>query len=443
MVDVRMEAITRRVALSSVLVFFVVVLSMGVFTPVAGATDTTLLDGSENLTDDNLTDDNLTDTDLLETETPTPTETATPTPTETATPTPTPTPTEKETATPTPTPTQTSTPTPTPTPTPASTTDETDSDQETSMQTGAESPTTSTGTDSGTSSSTATPTPSDEGTQSEGDAPQGDSAGSDGAGESAAPGSDGTDGASDEGKSKADGADADSDAEGDDDADADSNASDDDREPVEVKNETSRPMPRGPSNGTVVMSFDGVSVSTVTFDGNAPGEVTVAELTGVPADVEPPEGQQLSVVRMSVPDELADSEAKITFRIPVETLEEAGVPNDDVWLAHYDDETGEWERLETSVVRQNDDEVLYAATTPGFSLFAIQGDDSEDRQRTDDDSENAPAGGTGEEGAPAPAFIGGLGFPMAVLLLMGGVSVAVALFGARTVQHGRVESQSG
>jgi PGF-pre-PGF domain-containing protein len=428
-----MDAITRPLAVSSALVFCaLVLLSTGAFTPVAGAVDTNLLDGSENLTDTNLTDTNLTDTNLTDTnltdtnltdtdltETPTPT----PTPTETATATPTPTETPTETATPTPTPTPTATPTSTPASVP------TEEEQDSSMQTGTGS-TTSTGSDT----STPTPSPSDGRTPAETDTPEGDSS------ESA----DGTDATATPGSKDASKDDAsDGDAAADESGDADSNTSDGEAaEPVEVTNETTRPMPRGPSSGTVVMSFEGVPISTITFDRNAPGEVTVAELSGVPADASAPAGEQLSVVRISVPEDLADEEAKVTFSIPVSALEAAGVPNDDVWLAHYDAESGEWERLETTVVRQNDQEVLYSATTPGFSLFAIQGDSSDDRQgTTTHERENAAAASAGE-GAPIPAFIGSLGLPMAVLLSLGGVSVAVAVFGARIVNSAEMAGRN-
>lgn len=413
-----MEAIPRFAAVSSVLVFWVVVLlSTGVFAPTAGAVEIGATVDSDNLTDPNLT------VTLSESPTPTPTPTATPTATETATETEKPTPTSTESSTPTatatstPTPTETATATATPAPVPTS--QEPDADREYSMQTDGESTSPSTGTDSSTPTTTATPTASDEGAPTDGGSAGSDAGGSD-------DGSDAT--ATPEGDGSGDGTDA---------------ADDDPRDDATaVETETTRPMPsRGPSNGTVLMSFDDVPVSTISFERNAPGDVTVAVLDGLPADVEAPTGHRLSALRITVPGELADAPAKVKFTVPVETLEAADVPNDAVWLTRYDADAGEWDRLETEIVREDDDEIVYSAATPGFSLFAIRGDGTADRQGSagadgaDSDTERAAAPGeAGDDGASA-AFVGGFGFPMAILLLMGVVSVFLALFGARTVQR--------
>lgn len=208
---------------------------------------------------------------------------------------------------------------------------------------------------------------------------------------------------------------------------------------VGVATRSRRPMPtRGPQNGTILVSFDGVPVSTISFNRNGFGNVTVAVLERPPPDVADPRSIQLSLLRITVPDGVRNSPAKVVFRVDVDLLEAAGIPNDGVWLTHRA-ESGEWERLATDVVHVTDEEVTYSATTPGFSLFAIQGDSTLERPSTDemDDGNGTQAANETDDEKAAASFVGGFGHPMGILLFMGAVSVGVTVFGARQVSNGK------
>lgn len=201
-----------------------------------------------------------------------------------------------------------------------------------------------------------------------------------------------------------------------------------------------QPMPsRSPHGGTILLSFDEVPVSTISFHRNAPGNVTVSVLDRLPSNTVEPPGDQLTQFRVSVPRGLRDSPAKLVFSVEIALLEAAGIPNDAVWLTHYDDEASEWERLETTVAHKTETKVVYRATTPGFSLFAIQGDSTRTRLATPTEMANGshttePADGTDKnEDRAVASFYGGFDPAIAILLMMGAVSVAVTVFGARRV----------
>lgn len=197
-----------------------------------------------------------------------------------------------------------------------------------------------------------------------------------------------------------------------------------------------QPMPsRSPREGTILLSFDEVPVSTISFHRNAPGNVTVSVLGRLPSTTAEPPGDRLTQFRIGVPGALRDSPAEIIFSVEVASLEASGIPNDAVWLTHYDDEADEWERIETAVAHETETEVVYRATTPGFSLFAVRGDSAQYRRSTPtegpDGTDVQPADAIDADEEPAAAVAGGSRFAAGSVLLMGTLSVVITVLGAR------------
>jgi len=330
------------------------------------------------------------------------TETATPTPTETesesdpeATPTPTPTENDSEGSTPTPTPTPTPSEPATPTPTPSEPDDETSS-----------------GGSGGSGGGTAG------GGGGSGGASSGPTSGSDS-------GSDGSDRADDDGD----------DSETDETDETDEEVARDESALVSAR--ASQPMPAGaPAGATVAISFEEVPVTSVVFEGAAPGNVTVWMLSDLPERATPPEDESLQVLRIEVPEGVETEPATVTFTVADETLERADVAPDSVWLGRYDAETGEWERLETETARRTGDRVTYRAETPGFSLFAIQTDGSgsyQDPAGTPTATETGNRTTETPSEGPVPAFLGGMGLALLGVLFVAAVAAALAVYGTRVM----------
>ena len=202
-----------------------------------------------------------------------------------------------------------------------------------------------------------------------------------------------------------------------------------------------QPMPsRSPREGTILLSFEEVPVSTISFHRNAPGNVTVSVLERLPTTTAEPPGDRLTQFRIGVPAALRDSPAEIVFSVEVASLEASGIPNDAVWLTHYDDEADEWERIETAVAHETETEVVYRATTPGFSLFAVRGDSSRYRPSTPTEgpagTDVQPADTIDTDEEQAAAIAGGFRFAVGSVLLMGTLSVVLTVLGARELSRG-------
>ena len=314
----------------------------------------------------------------------------TPTPTETPTPTPTATPTETPTATDTPSGTTTPTPTETPTPTPRRT-------------------------------ATPTPTPDDPETPTGTATPDG---GAPGGGPPGGPSGGDADGPSD-------GTGSDADPDGTEDGPVlHANVSLEERKPV---------VDEAPDSEGVVVTFEEVPVSSITFERSVEGNVTVAVLEGFPDGVPAPEETVLSLIRIDVPEALQDEPAEVSFGFHVTALEDIWVPVDAVSLGHYDDDTGEWETLETTVAEPTDGRVTYTARTPGFSLFAIQAESQPPRSTVTGTESAGAAQAATPEGSPEDdedaGLAGGMGIAAALLFVFTMVAVFFALVGTRQLQR--------
>ncbi|WP_144799796.1 PKD domain-containing protein [Halorubrum depositum] len=123
-------------------------------------------------------------------------------------------------------------------------------------------------------------------------------------------------------------------------------------------------------DGTSSVAFAGeTGVEGIEFDGAVEGDVSVTELDAAPESTGQPPGAGVSTVEISVPEAARNSPATIRTRIGADRLEAAGADAEDLRLSRHSE--GEWQALETSVVERDGDDVVLAAETPGFSVFAV------------------------------------------------------------------------
>lgn len=105
-------------------------------------------------------------------------------------------------------------------------------------------------------------------------------------------------------------------------------------------------------------------------DSQQNANVNVEKLSSKPSDVPKPSGsvyRYLKIETSIAPSSL--SEAKVQFMIVKSWLEANGAQADAVMLKRYAD--GKWTVLPTNRIREDDVSLVYEATTPGFSYFAI------------------------------------------------------------------------
>ena len=99
---------------------------------------------------------------------------------------------------------------------------------------------------------------------------------------------------------------------------------------------------------------------------------------------------------MNISDNISDSlvrGADVTFRVPKSWLDSHHVSKHDVVLLRHDGDR--WRDLDTEVVGENSDEVIFSAESPEFSFFTIAGilPVAED---DDDDDGGSSGGGSGD-----------------------------------------------
>lgn len=174
------------------------------------------------------------------------------------------------------------------------------------------------------------------------------------------------------------------------------------------------------------VAFEDVSVRSITFDAeSATGEVTVEDLSGVPQEFDRPAESTLQVVAIDVPDAVRDDPAVVEFRVDASAVEDADASLEDLTVVHYNDDVGAWDTLDTEVVETDGDTVVLAATTPGFSTFAVTA--PEGSTGPTDGTPTGTGAGTDEplqgSGTPNPFVLGGV---VLVLTLIGTLAAAGA-----------------
>ncbi|WP_435074839.1 PKD domain-containing protein [Halorubrum sp. HHNYT27] len=130
---------------------------------------------------------------------------------------------------------------------------------------------------------------------------------------------------------------------------------------------TVQASPDGASSSVVFAGETGVE--GIEFGGAVEGDVGVVELASAPESTGQPPGAGVSVVEITVPEEARNTPATIRTRISADQLTGAGTDVDDLRLSRHSD--GEWQALETTVVDRDGGDIVLAAETPGFSVFAV------------------------------------------------------------------------
>jgi PGF-pre-PGF domain-containing protein len=109
---------------------------------------------------------------------------------------------------------------------------------------------------------------------------------------------------------------------------------------------------------------------TVAFDRPTTGTVAVESVGGLPAAAPEPAGRTVAAVEVSVPDDAADRSATVEVAVPRTAVENAGVEPSALRLVRFDG-GDELHRLDADVLAADDETVVVAAGTPGFSTFAV------------------------------------------------------------------------
>jgi PGF-pre-PGF domain-containing protein len=117
--------------------------------------------------------------------------------------------------------------------------------------------------------------------------------------------------------------------------------------------------------------YDGTARQvTVAFDRPTTGTVSVEAVGGLPAAAPEPDGRTVAAVEVSVPDEATDRPATVEVTVPRTAVESAGVEPSALRVVRFDGGGG-IDGLGTDVVAADDETVVVAAETPGFSTFAV------------------------------------------------------------------------
>ncbi|MGB9956387.1 PGF-pre-PGF domain-containing protein [Haloferax prahovense] len=138
---------------------------------------------------------------------------------------------------------------------------------------------------------------------------------------------------------------------------------------------------------------DGATVTNVdvAFGSQGTGEVIVRERSSLPGTVGQPANPAVGFVQIDVPSSLKDSPSTVTMTVRQSRLDDLGITAQDLQVERYNDETGEWEVLDTRVVSQGDGQVVLEADTPGFSYFAVTSKQAVTTTTTADDGETTTA----------------------------------------------------
>jgi len=110
---------------------------------------------------------------------------------------------------------------------------------------------------------------------------------------------------------------------------------------------------------------------TVEFDRATTGTVAVESVSGLPDAAPASDGRTVAAVDVSVPDDAANRSATVEITVPRAAVDGVGADPAALRVVKFDRGTDDLRRLDTSVVEADDETVVVAAETPGFSTFAV------------------------------------------------------------------------
>ena len=138
------------------------------------------------------------------------------------------------------------------------------------------------------------------------------------------------------------------------------------------------------TESTEIVLDEGNESSSVTFSENSTvqgiefttaltGQSIVTDFDGEPESDDGLDGSTVSTTQITVPENATDTNATIRKQVSADELE--GIDVETLQIEHFED--GEWHTLETEVVEETDEVVVLEAETPGFSYFAVSGQEAD------------------------------------------------------------------
>jgi PGF-pre-PGF domain-containing protein len=177
-----------------------------------------------------------------------------------------------------------------------------------------------------------------------------------------------------------------------------------------------------------------VHTVSVQMEARQQGQLRVQQVTTLPANVPDPASHSVDTLSIEAPASQANASAEVRVELTRAALPAGATPKD-LRVQRYNDATGQWEPLNTSVQQATDETVLLTAQTPGFSLFAVTAQtpqstaptDSPTAQTTSPVASATPAGSTATTGSEesttsSPGF-GGVVTTLAMLIIVFGCRV--------------------
>ncbi|WP_254822945.1 PGF-pre-PGF domain-containing protein [Haloglomus halophilum] len=124
----------------------------------------------------------------------------------------------------------------------------------------------------------------------------------------------------------------------------------------------------------VQVRFPRTTVREITFPEAAEGRANVDQLNRLPRGTPQPPGLSVRNYDITVPEQLRDQGATIQFEVERSQLADLGADAETIRMYRFND--GEWQPLDTTLVRESSGTLIYESETPGFSLFAVTGQEA-------------------------------------------------------------------
>jgi len=124
----------------------------------------------------------------------------------------------------------------------------------------------------------------------------------------------------------------------------------------------------------VQVRFPRTTVREITFPEAAEGRANVDQLNRLPRGTPQPPGLSVRNYDITVPEQLRDQGATIQFEVERSQLADLGADAETIRMYRFND--GEWQPLDTTLVRESGGTLIYESETPGFSLFAVTGQEA-------------------------------------------------------------------
>ena len=127
------------------------------------------------------------------------------------------------------------------------------------------------------------------------------------------------------------------------------------------------------NESSAVTFSENSTVQGIEFTTAVTGQSIVTDFDGELESDEGLDGSTISTTQITVPENATDANATIRKQVSTDELE--GIDVETLQIEHFED--GEWHTLETELVEETDEVVVLEAETPGFSYFAVSGQETD------------------------------------------------------------------